>query len=273
MIQHEQTDSGGSVTVKSPSGGAWVSYTVSNRENALALQCSVSRGSRAELSNAVVESLVEKHTPVVLWVEAPHTETRYRPKFGGLFKCWSNSDEAVFAEAFAARKMFSRICTLSYAMRNTDIIREDSGELKFYDYHSVLKEIRSKTKPFEFLSIKEECDYSIKRASVDVVESVVSAAQGSLQTLTEKNSRRFGDALTRLEQMQSREHGFDTRYSYIQEATVSVLLPAVVTLGNAHPFTKSVFDVFSSAASKYTEACHEFLADFDEIIRECEQDD
>jgi hypothetical protein len=273
MIQHEQTDSGGSVTVKSPDGGAWVSYTVSNRENTLALQCSVSRGSRADISNAVVNSLVEKYAPVVLWVEAPHTETRYRPKFGGLFKCWSNSSEAVFAEAFSAREMFGRICTMSYAMRNTDIIREDGGEVKFYDYHAVLKEIRSKTKPFEFLSIKEECDYTIKRASVDVVDSVVDTAQAALKTLTERNRCRFADALTRLEQMQSREHGFDTRYSYIQEATVSVLLPAVVTLGNTHPFTKSVFEVFSSAASKYTEACQEFLTEYDEIIKECEQDD
>jgi len=266
MIQHEQTDNGGSVTVKSPQGLASVSYSYSNSESTLSLWCSASDASTPKLVNAVVESLTERFSPTVLCVSAKHTETRYTPKVHSLFKCWSNPHQSVYAEAFNSRDMFNRICSLSYAMHNTDIVKVTGEDMKFYEYRAVMNDLRKKTTPFEFLSIKEECDYSIKSTSAACVDALLRSATAALDCLTQRQQQPFREALAALALRQSRERGFDTKYSYIQEATTAILLPAVVRLGSAHPFTQNIFSEFSAAASEYTGACTEFISEYAEIL-------
>lgn len=266
MIQHEQTDNGGSVTVKSLEGLAFVSYSYSNPDSTLSLWCSASDASTPKLVNAVVESLAERFSPTVLCVSAKHTETRYTPKVHSLFKCWGNPHQSVYAEAFNSRDMFSRICSLSYAMHNTDIVKVIGEEMEFYEYRAVMNDLRKKTTPFEFLSIKEECDHNIKSTSAACVQALIRSATSALDCLSERQQQPFREALSALAVRQSGERGFDTKYSYIREATTAVLLPAVVRFGNAHPFTQTIFSEFSSAASQYTGACTDFISEYAEIL-------
>ena len=272
MIQYEQTDGGGSVTVKSAQGLASVSYLYSNPQSTLSLWCKASDASDPALVNTVVESLAERFAPTVLCVTAKHTETRYKPKVHSLFKCWSNPHQSVYAEAFSSREMFSRICSLSYAMHNTDIVKVIGEEMEFYEYRAVMNDLRKKTTPFEFLSIKEECDYSIKSTSAACVEALVRSATEFLKSLPDRQQQPFREALAVLSMRQSRERGFDTKYSYIQEATTAILLPAVVRLGSAHPFTQHIFGQFSSAASEYTGACTQFISEYAEILEQNSSD-
>lgn len=265
MIEHEKTDKGGSVRVRSAEGFATVHFTYSNPDSPLSLWCGVGAGSSPRLSAAVMGNLVERYAPTVLVVESDRTEIRYAPKVGSLFRCWTHGKQSVLAEAFSSREMFNRVCSLSYAMQNTDFVRAEGDELKLYGYHSVLNKLRQNTSPFEFLSLKEECDHNIKRTSVDCVDRIVSAATSALDTISGSQRQRFAVALQEISQRQLRERGFDTRYSYIQEITTAVLLPAVVKLGSTHPFTQKVFGEFSDSAAQYITVCEEFLNEYGEI--------
>lgn len=265
MIQHEKTDNGGSVRVKSTEGFATVHFTYSNPDSPLSLWCSVGAGSSPRLALSVASSLVERYAPTILVLESDRTEMRYAPKVGSMFRCWTHGKQSVLAEAFSSREMFNRVCSLSYAMQNTDFVRVEGDEIKLYGYHAVLSKLRENTMPFEFLSLKEECDHTIKSASARCVERITAAAIAALPSLPKSRQEQFRQALHEISVKQSSERGFDTRYSYIQEVVTAVLLPAVVRLGGDHPFTRTVFAEFSDSASAYVKACEAFMAERDEI--------
>lgn len=265
MIQHEKTDNGGSVRVKSTEGFATVHFTYSNPDSPLCLNCCVSSGSHPKLAVAITESLCERYSPVVLMLESDKTEMRFVPKIGSMFRCWTHGKQSVLAEAFSSREMFNRVCSISCAMQNTDFVRVDGGELKLYGYHAVLGRLRQQTTPFEFLSIKEECDHGIKRTAADCVDKIIAAAVAGLPEIGTAMRERFANALHEISRKQTDERGFDTRYSYIQEVVTAVLLPAVVKFGGNHPFTQLVFKEFSESAAQYTSVCEAFLSEHGEI--------
>lgn len=242
-------------------GIASVNYTLSNSKKPLSISVHCGRGSNARIIGAVIESLCEKHSPVVFIVDSTETEIRYIPKVGRLFRCWSNEKQSVYTEQFSARNLFSRICSFSEAMGNTDVIRARGEEIDFFAYRSIMNEIREKHKPFEFLSIKEEFDYTLRGTSARCVEQMVNAAQRNLKHLTVLRDA-FEEALHRIEEKQSREKGYDTRYAYIREFCSCVLLPSVVKLGQDHPFTQGVFSHFSHASSDYITACDQFVTEY-----------
>lgn len=265
MIQHEKTDSGGSVRVKSTEGFATVHFTYSNPDAPLCLNCGVSSGSHPKLAVAITESLCERYSPVVLILESDKTEVRFTPKIASLFRCWTHGKQSVLAEAFSSREMFNRVCSLSCAMQNTDFVRVDGSEIKLYGYHAVLGRLRQQTTPFEFLNLKEECDYGIKRTAADCVDKIIAAAVAALPQVGGEMQNRFAATLNEISRKQTGERGFDTRYSYIQEVVTAVLLPAVVKFGGTHPFTQSVFREFSDSAAEYTAVCEAFLSEHGEI--------
>jgi len=265
MIQHEKTDSGGSVRVKSKDGFAAIHFQYSNSDSPLSLWSSVSAGSNPRIAISVIESLCERYDPVVIVVESDQTEIRYIPKIGPRFRCWTHGNQSVLAEAFSSRDMFNRVCSLSYAMQNTDFVTAETDELKFYGYRQVLGKIRQNTSPFEFLSIKEECDHDIKKTSTECVDRIVSGAVDALPSVPSKMRKQFEAALDKISHRQLGEKGFDTRYSYIQEITTAVLLPAVVKLGSNNAFTQSVFKEFSDSAAQYISVCENFLREYGEI--------
>ena len=123
MINHEQTDSGGSVSVNCGEGFCSLAYHLSNKTSPLSMQCSVYKGSSADIVGFVVSSLLEKHSPTVLLMKSKDTAVRFCPKMGELFRCWTQGDQTVYAKAFSSRKLLERVCSLSYAMQNADFVR------------------------------------------------------------------------------------------------------------------------------------------------------
>lgn len=265
MIEHEKTDSGGSVRVKSPQGFATIHFSHFNSEFPLALWCGASSGSSQKISLAVMENLVERYSPVILVVESPQTDLKYLPKVGTLMRCWTHKNQSVFAEGFSSREMFDRVCSLSCAIQNTDFVRVNGSEINLYGYHDILGKIRKTTTPFEFMAIKEQCDHSIKHTSAECVDRIVCAARESLPNVPKNYRERFSVALDEISRRQLKEQGFDTRYSFIQELTTSIVLPAVVKFGSTHPFTQVVLKEFSESAAKYVAVCEEFLNEHGEI--------
>lgn len=267
MINHEQTDSGGSVRVNCGEGFCFLTYNLSNKTTPLSMQCSVGNGSAPDLVAAVVSSLLEKHEPTVLLMKSKDTAVRFRPKAGDLFRCWTQGDQTVYAEAFASRKLLERVCSLSYAMQNCDFVRVEDDEIKLFGYYDVVKRLRENTTPFEFLSLKEECDYSMRTCAVGCLRTLAESAKAHLHTIPQRDRGAFTEVTEELITKQQQESfRFDTKYSYIQEAVVGIVLPALVKYGNAHPFTAAVFTEFSKQASVYTESCEQFLNDCREIL-------
>lgn len=247
--------------MKSPDGVAWIDYTLSNNELPLCMSVDCSSPSTDTICNTVIESLVELHSPVVLIVESRDTEVRYKPKVRSLFRCWGNGHHSVYAEAFSARNLFNRVCSLSAAMHGFDIIKVNGESMDFYENRSVMSEIRRKTSPFEFLAIKEECDYTLRHTSARCVDGMVESAQKLLNTIKGNGQVAFAESLSEIDQKQSAERGFDTKHAFMQEFCSSILLPAVVKLGSDHPFTQGIFKEFSECASDYISACEKLIAE------------
>jgi len=267
MINHEQTDSGGSVSVNSGECFCSLSYQLSNKTSPLSMQCSVDKGSSPDIVGFVVSSLIEKHSPTVLLMKSKDTAVRFRPKVGDLFRCWTQGDQTVYAEAFSSRKLLERVCSLSYAMQNADFVRVEEDEIKLFGYYDVIKRLRENTTPFEFLSIKEECDYSMRTCAVGCLRTLAESARSNLHSIPQRDRGAFSEVTEELLNKQQQESfRFDTKYSYIQEAVVGIVLPALVKYGMQHPFTAAVFSEFSKQASVYTESSEQFLNDCREIL-------
>jgi hypothetical protein len=267
MINYEQTDSGGSVRVNCGEGICLLTYNLSNKTTPLSMQCSVGNGSTPDLVAAVVSSLLEKHEPTVLLMKSKDTAVRFRPKAGDLFRCWTQGDQTVYAEAFASRKLLERVCSLSYAMQNCDFVRVEDDEIKLFGYYDVVKRLRENSTPFEFLSLKEECDYSMRTCAAGCLRTLAESAKAHLYTIPQRDRGAFTEVTKELITKQQQESfRFDTKYSYIQEAVVGIVLPALVKYGTTHPFTAAVFTEFSKQASVYTESSEKFLNDCREIL-------
>jgi hypothetical protein len=267
MIKHNETDKGGSVSVKTKSGFADVSYSLSNKTNPLSVSFSVCKGSDAELSVCVMESVMEKHAPTVVLVESTDILTRFRPKLQSLFRCWTQGNQTVYAKAFASRSLFERVCSLSYAMQHTDFVKVNGDDIDLFGYYDVVKCLRENTKPFEFLALKEECDYTMKTCSVRCTTDMLERAAELLQHIPASGRGAFQEAVDRMSSNQLDERGrFDTKYSYIQEVVTGLLLPSMVKYGMENPFTTGLFHEFSKQASIYTESSEEFLENTNEII-------
>lgn len=267
-IHDDKREDGGTVWITGADGTARVEYTRSNPDAPLSLWCAVERNSNSRIALAAVGALVERETPTVLVLQSDNTGTRYAPKLGGLFRCWTQGDQSVLAEAFAARDTFNRICSLSYAMQRNDFVRVEGEDLNLYGYHSVLSKIREQIKPFQFLAIKEECDYGMRRASSRCVDTTANAALAAVSSVPARMRGQFEQALRSISEKQTHERGYDTRYSYIQELTAAVLLPAVVRLGGDHPFTTAVFRAFTETTGEYVQACEQVLTEWREIDTE-----
>lgn len=267
MIEYEQTDGCGSVRVNTVEGFAVVSFDCSNPTRPLSLQCRVSAGSSSRLAGFVIENLAERYEPSVLVVESENTELRYKPKLCEMFRCWTQNSQSVYAKAFSSRDLFSRVCNISCAMQQYDLVRIQNEEIQLFKSRDVLKKIRERTKPFEFLSIKEECDYTIRSSCVDCVRDIISTAQAALPLLSEKKREPFAEAIALLQaKQQEGGRGFDVKHSYIQETANALLLPCIVQFGNTHPFTQKVFGEFSKTTSRYITASESFLDSHAEIL-------
>ena len=107
----------------------------------------------------------------------------------------------------------------------------------------------------------------MRTCSVSCLRTLVESANAQIHNLPQRDRAAFSQvAADLLRKQQCESFRFDTKYSYIQEAVVGIVLPALVKYGAAHPFTSAVFAEFSKQASVYTEASEQFLTDCSEIL-------
>lgn len=267
MINHKQTDSGGSVHVNCDTDFCSLTYYLFNKNTPLSMQCSVDKGSSPHLVACVVSSLLEKHSPTVILMNSKDTAVRFCPKIGNMFRCWTQGDQTVYAKSFSSRKLLERVCSLSYAMQNCDFVRVDGEEIKLFGYYDVLKRLRENTTPFEFLSLKEECDYSMQTCAVGCLRTLAESVKTCTHMIPPCDRKAFTEVAEELLSKQKEESfQFDTKYSYIQESVVGIVLPALVKYGTKHPFTAAVFTEFSKQASVYTQSSEQFIDNYSKIL-------
>jgi len=267
MINYEQTDNGGSVCVAQDTNFCTLTYQLSNKTSPLSIRCSVDKNSAPKTVGFVVCSLLEKYSPKVLLISSKDIAVRFIPKFGNMFRCWTQGDQTVYAESFSSRNIFERVCSISYAMQNSNFVRVENNEIKLFGYCDVLKRLRKNTTSLEFLTLKEECDYYMKTVAVKGVCDLIETAEKNLYTIPQKDRLAFQEVSKQLLREQGQESfNFDTKYSYIQEAVVGIVLPAIVKYGLAHPFTEAVLSEFSKQASVYTRSSEELISSYSKII-------
>jgi hypothetical protein len=153
-------------------------------------------------------------------------------------------------------------------MQNSDFMIVKGDEVQLFRYCDVVKRLRENTTPFEFLSIKEECDYSMRTCAVGCLRTLAETAKSHLHNIPQMDR----DAFTRVvEELLCKQHGenfqFDKKYSYIQEGVVGIVLPALVKYGMKHPFTTAVFTEFLKQSSVYTESSEHFLNNCRKILK------
>lgn len=268
MIKCDKTLSGGSVCVENGNETASVSFIYSNKTNPLSLSCVVDRKSSCSLSYSIIENLIQKYNPCVVVLTTHDTTLRFKPKIGSVFRCWTSENQSLFTEGFSSRKLFNRVCDISSAMQDYNFIKAENEELQFFRYKDVISKVKENTNPMEFSSIKEECDYSIRSSCVRSVRSIMETANSSLALLSHPLAKQFNEAIENLNTRQNEyAMGFDIKNSIIQEATNFILIPAIVKLGNDHPFTQAIFDEFSKSTSHYISSSEKFLKSHKRILR------
>lgn len=272
MIEHYATESGGSVRVKSLKGSAQVSFSYSNPQDTLSLWCRVQPHSDTQLSAAIIGNLAERYTPCVLSVFTEDTGLRFKPKYWNLSRGWTHKSQSVFVESMSAKSQFQTICVFAAAMGNTDFIRERGGEINFYSRADVLRWLNERCNPMEFVALKEECDYRLRKTAAECVDSLIESATDSLLWLDSggdsATAAAFESALGELKRRQNKEHGFDTRYAHIQEFCTAVALPAMVRLGAEHPFTAQIWEDFCKFSTSYLADCEQLMRNYSQIWEE-----
>jgi hypothetical protein len=268
MIEHYATESGGSVKVKSLNGSAHVSFSYSNPQDTLSLWCRIQPHSDTQLSAAIISNLAERYTPCVLTVFTEDTGLRFKPKYWNLSRGWTHKSQSVFVESMSAKSQFQTICVFAAAMGNTDFIREKNGEIDFYSRADVLRWLNERCSPMEFVALKEECDYRLRKTAADCVESLLESATDSLLWLNSDDAHAFESALGELKRRQSKEHGFDTRYAHIQEFCTAIAMPALVRLGGDNPFTAQIWEDFCKFSTSYLADCDQLMRDYSQMWEE-----
>lgn len=141
-------------------------------------------------------------------------------------------------------------------------VRSESEQLQFFDHYMVLATVRKKTKPMEFLSIKEECDCLTQSACVDTVREMITAGKAQLDHTGEYRSA-FSETLNRLDRSQDAgAQIFDSKRSYIKELAQKCAT-AIVLFGTTNTFVKHITEAFLSGAGKYITTTQELLETYD----------
>lgn len=269
MITCTRTANGGRIIVDETHGHSVVEFWLSDTTpTPLSLRIQESLGSTARLTLSVANSLAERYGSPVVWLETANAELRYTATLGnGLRRNATHGNGSLYTKPFDNSKLFGRIHSLAEAMSAYSFVRSESEQLQFFDHYMVLATVRKKTKPMEFLSIKEECDCLTQSACVDTVREMITAGKAQLDHTGEYRSA-FFEILDRLDRSQDAgAQIFDSKRSYIKELAAEVCLPAIVLFGTTNTFVKHITEAFLSGAAKYITTTQELLETYDAAFK------
>jgi len=269
MIQCDKTPNGGSIRVQGKDSQAEVSFVVSDpSETPLTLQITEQHGSDPRLTLAVIDSLVERYNPPVVWFSTSNAELRYIPFISNsVYRHSTVHEQSLFTRPFKDSKSFTRIYSLAEAMSSYALVRSVNEELQIFDRYAVLSKFRKALKPLEFLSLKEECDYNIQTACVDATRQTIQNGKENLDA-TGSYSAAFEKVLRELEEKQKNgSYSFDAKTAYLREVVVGVCLPAIVLFGSSNSFTQAVTEAFVRGAAQYARISEELLEGYEDALK------
>lgn len=269
MIQCERTENGGRISVSDGNRQATVVFHLSDTTpNPLTLRLHEEPESDVRLTFALADSLVERYQSPVVWLRTGSAELRYSPWIGNsVYRHSTTKEESLFTKPFDASKAFSRIYSLAEAMNDYSFVRSTDEDLQFFNRYTVLAQIRKHTKPFEFLSIKEECDYSVQSACVRTTREIIEAAKRLLSE-TGIHREAFSQVLNRLETQQaSNAISFDTKVAYLHEAVSDLCLPSIILFGTGNKFTRAITEAFTVNAAEYIRVSQELLEAYEDCLK------
>lgn len=268
MIKCRKNNHGGSVTVRDGSTTTVLEFTVSDSSAVplvLHLKCG---GIITRVVSALLESMVLKYRSPVVFTELANAQLRYMPSIANtVFRQFTHESRSVYTQPFPDSARMSRLLTLAEAMNSYCFVRTAGEDLQMFDRYTVLGTLRRHMTPFEFMSVKEECDYGVQNSCVDTTRKVIAAARSAL-THAGSHSAAFTEILNRVDGLQNTgAAAFDTKTSYIREAIECILLPALVLLGHENPFTRAVAGTFVQGAADYTSLSEEFMGTYEDALK------
>lgn len=269
MIQCDKKGNGGTIRAVSRGHENIVEFWVSDSgANPLTLRIREQHGNEPRITNAIVESLIERYTPPVMWLTTGNAELRYTPFFNNALYRYTTRDETtLYTRPFDDRKVFSRIYSLAEAMSNYSLVRSLDEELQIFDRYAVLSKFRRALKPLEFISIKEESDHSIQTVCVHATRTILEHGKKTVDA-TGKYAKVFREVLEELAAKQEiAAYSFDAKTAYVREVVDGVCLPAIVLFGSRNKFTQAVTEAFANGAAQYAKISQELLDTYEEALK------
>ena len=269
MIKCEKTTNGGTLTVLHEGAETVLSFTLSdNSDSPLVLRMECEANTDSKVQSALVENLVNRYNAPVVFLKTENAQVRYSPWFGkSVFRHSTKKTKSLYTRPFSEGKSFNRLWSLAECMNDYSFVRSAGDDLQVFDRYAVLKQIRLHLTPFEFLSVKEECDYEIQKACVKTTRCITEAAKETASKAGEY-TRAFSEVIERIEALQMDGCvSFDRKIAYLQEAIEQIFLPSVVLFGSSHPMTKRIVEAFVSGAAEYTQVSEEFMDSYEECLK------
>lgn len=267
MIKTSNKPNGGEIRVEHGRDTAHVDFTITNQGYpVLCLTCRTKQGN-AKLTENIVSALVEKYSPLVMVLETPMKELKYAGKFQPLLRC-----DSLFINNREHREFFEKLITTAEAIDSWAFVNKKESSIDFYKRHAILKMIRENTTPFEFLSIKEECDYSARERCSKGFREVVQVAKSSLEHCHQHKTC-LESVVKYLEKTGEDEfrNSCDTTNG-MKKCVTELIVPSIIWLGESHSFVQSIVKTFDAEATKYYEDSNEFLKAFEISLKEISAD-
>lgn len=267
MITHTKKSNGGEIVVSYNKKNASVDFTVSNKQFPVAcLTCNTKNGD-CKTTLAIVGALVEKYNPVVLLLKTPVKELLYTGNIGTTKRIDTQNENSLYCSSGQHKELAIGLWEISRAMDCGHLIEGCVFSFKKYNKLDVLKEIRESTTPFEFLYMKEEYDFAIKKKCENCFISIRDKTKQYAQQ-KEKHSNCFVESVSRMEKTyKSHFQLFESNFSCVESCVVNVLLPAIVLLGEENDFVKSLFLTFTKECQEYINTSSEFLENYKSAIK------
>lgn len=267
MITHTPKSNGGEIVVSHNKETVQVDFTISNKELPVAyLRCSTN-GRDCKTILGVVNALVEKYSPVVFILQTPIKELLYTGNIGTVKRIATQKENSIYCSSMHHKEIAKSLWEISRAIDDGYFIEGSVFSSKQYERLGILKIIRESTTPFEFLSMKEEYDFAIKKKrELTCSRMIEKCKQYSLQN--QKYSNCFKESSSRIEKIyKSNSELFESNISCVESCVVGLLLPAIILLGENNEFTKSLFLIFTESCDQYINTSSEFLKNYKFAIR------
>lgn len=261
MITNTKKTYGGEILVEHQQKTAGVDYTITNDGSpTLCLHCRTNQGN-ARLTENIVNALVEKYSPFVMVLETPMQELRYNSQFHSLLRCSSVERYTLYTSNREHKEFFTKLMQTAEAIDSWTFANKTEASIDFYKRQSVLKMIRENTTPFEFLSIKEECDYNTRMMCRNGFNEILNAARCSLESSQHKT--RLESVVDYIENSGDEEfQNISDMTNGMQKCVSELIIPSVVWMGQAHPFVRSLVEKFDEESTKYYKDSTDFLSAF-----------